>query len=146
MTIFRGGKHSSVMVEIYSTVWEGLKENQECTNSTYFLLCLQKMMFLTGTIQHHVILASACQQPDSIGLGNSLYCVHGGYWNFSMRCKKGACLKNSMYYHSFLQDTPDFLRHIEEIKTEPIPSGCFPVSIDVVGLYSSNIPLEEGIQ
>ena len=46
---------------------------------------------------------------------------------------------------SYLQDTPDFLRHLEELKKEDLPDNCFPVSIDVVGLYN-NIPHEEGIQ
>ena len=46
---------------------------------------------------------------------------------------------------SYLQDTPDFLRHLEELKKEPLPKDCFPVSIDVVGLYN-NIPHEEGIE
>ena len=35
---------------------------------------------------------------------------------------------------SYLQDTPDFLRHIEELKKEPLPANAFPISIDVVGL------------
>ena len=46
---------------------------------------------------------------------------------------------------AYLQDTPDFLRHLEDLKSEPIPEGAFPVSIDVVGLYS-NIPHSEGIE
>ena len=46
---------------------------------------------------------------------------------------------------SYLQDTPDFLRHLETLNQSPIPAGAFPVSIDVVGLYS-NIPHEEGIK
>jgi hypothetical protein len=45
---------------------------------------------------------------------------------------------------SYLQDTPDLHRHFEELKKTDLPSGAFPVSIDVVGLYS-NIPLNEGI-
>jgi hypothetical protein len=45
---------------------------------------------------------------------------------------------------SFLQDTPDLLRHFEELNKNDLPPGAFPVSIDVVGLYS-NIPIEEGI-
>ena len=36
---------------------------------------------------------------------------------------------------SFLQDTPDLLRHLEELKKTKLPEGTFPVSIDVVGLY-----------
>ena len=46
---------------------------------------------------------------------------------------------------SYLQDTPDFLRHIEKLKKTPLPKGSFPVSIDVVGLYG-NIPHDEGIK
>ena len=45
---------------------------------------------------------------------------------------------------AFLQDTPDLLRHIDVLNTIPMPPNSFPVSIDVVGLYS-NIPTEEGI-
>jgi hypothetical protein len=44
----------------------------------------------------------------------------------------------------FLQDTPDFLRQQEILHERPLPWGAFPVSIDVVGLYS-NIPTEEGL-
>ena len=46
---------------------------------------------------------------------------------------------------SYIQDTPDFLRHIEDLKSSKLPRGSFPVSIDVVGLYG-NIPHEEGIK
>ena len=46
---------------------------------------------------------------------------------------------------SYLQDTPDFLRHLEELKKIKLPENSFPISIDVVGLYN-NIPHEEGIQ
>jgi hypothetical protein len=45
---------------------------------------------------------------------------------------------------SYLQDTPDFLRQIEQLNETTLPDDCFPVSIDVVGLYS-NIPNEEGL-
>jgi hypothetical protein len=45
---------------------------------------------------------------------------------------------------SFLQDTPDLLRHFEELNKTDLLPGAFPVSIDVVGLYS-NIPIKEGI-
>jgi hypothetical protein len=45
---------------------------------------------------------------------------------------------------AYLQDTPDLLRHMEILNNTPIPPNSFPVSIDVVGLYS-NIPTEEGI-
>ena len=43
---------------------------------------------------------------------------------------------------SYLQDTPDLLRQLEEMKTQRLPATRFPVSIDVVGLYS-NIPHDE---
>jgi hypothetical protein len=46
---------------------------------------------------------------------------------------------------SFLQDTPDLLRHFQSLNTKQIPPNAFPVSIDVTGLYS-NIPLTEGIK
>jgi hypothetical protein len=46
---------------------------------------------------------------------------------------------------SFLQDTPHLLRELESLKTTGIPQGAFPVSIDVVGLYT-NIPHNEGIE
>ena len=46
---------------------------------------------------------------------------------------------------SYLQDTPDLLRHIEELNKTPIPEGAFPVSINVTGLYS-NIPHKEVLE
>ena len=45
---------------------------------------------------------------------------------------------------SFLQDTPHLLRELEVLKTKGLPQGTFPVSIDVVGLYT-NIPHNEGV-
>ena len=46
---------------------------------------------------------------------------------------------------SFLQDTPDFLRNIEEINSEgPLPENSILVSIDVSALYT-NIPQDEGL-
>jgi hypothetical protein len=45
---------------------------------------------------------------------------------------------------SFIEDTPDFLRSLEELKTESLPKEAIPVTIDVVGLYS-NIPQDEAI-
>ena len=45
---------------------------------------------------------------------------------------------------SFLQDTPHLLRELELLKTKGLPQGTFPVSIDVVGLYT-NIPHNEGV-
>jgi hypothetical protein len=45
---------------------------------------------------------------------------------------------------AYLQDTPDLLRHIEKLNETQLPPNSFPVSIDVVGLYT-NIPTEEGI-
>ena len=47
---------------------------------------------------------------------------------------------------SYLQDTPDFLRFIEDIKAEgPLPANTILVSIDVSGLYT-NIPQDEGLE
>ena len=47
---------------------------------------------------------------------------------------------------SYLQDTPDFLRSIQEInKGEPLPSQATLVTIDVSALYT-NIPKTEGLQ
>ena len=49
-------------------------------------------------------------------------------------------------HQSYLQDTPDFLRHIENINNEgPLPSNAILVSIDVSALYT-NIPQEEGLE
>ena len=47
---------------------------------------------------------------------------------------------------SYIQDTPDFLRHLDIInRNENLPSEAVPISIDVKGLYT-NIPIDEGIQ
>jgi hypothetical protein len=46
---------------------------------------------------------------------------------------------------SYLQDTPDLLRKLERWKDVTIPEDVFPVSIDVVGLYT-NIPHNEGTE
>jgi hypothetical protein len=46
---------------------------------------------------------------------------------------------------SFIEDTPDLLRAIEDLKQKQIPENAVPVTIDVVGLYS-NIPQEEAIE
>ena len=47
---------------------------------------------------------------------------------------------------SFLQDTPDFLRNLEEINNEgPLPANSILVSIDVSALYT-NIPQDEGLK
>jgi len=46
---------------------------------------------------------------------------------------------------SFIEDTPDLLRALEDLKKEKLPMNAIPVTIDVVGLYS-NIPQEEAIQ
>ena len=52
----------------------------------------------------------------------------------------------SMKHPSFLQDTPDFLRIIEDINSEgPLPGNSILVSIDVSGLYT-NIPQDEGLE
>jgi hypothetical protein len=44
----------------------------------------------------------------------------------------------------FLHNIPDVLKHFGTLNTMEIPQDAFPVSINVLGLYS-NIPLEEGI-
>jgi hypothetical protein len=46
---------------------------------------------------------------------------------------------------SFLQDTPDFLRSLEELNKELIPDNAILVTIDVSGLYT-NIQQEEGLE
>jgi hypothetical protein len=46
---------------------------------------------------------------------------------------------------SYLQDTPHFLRELETLKNTVIPQNSFPISVDVVGLYT-NIPHNEGIE
>ena len=46
---------------------------------------------------------------------------------------------------SYIQDTPDILRHFEDLKTKTFPPQTFPVSIDVVALYPS-IPHNEAIE
>ena len=52
----------------------------------------------------------------------------------------------STKHPSFLQDTPDFLRFVEEINLEgPLPDNSILVSIDVTGLYT-NIPQDEGLE
>ena len=51
----------------------------------------------------------------------------------------------STKHPSYLQDTPDFLRAVEELnKLGQIPDNAILVSIDVSGLYT-NIPQEEGL-
>ena len=37
---------------------------------------------------------------------------------------------------SFIEDTPDLLRAIEDLKQKQIPDHAIPVTTDVVGLYS----------
>ena len=50
-----------------------------------------------------------------------------------------------MEHPSYLQDTPDFLRIIEDNNAEgPLPENSVLVSIDVSGLYT-NIPQDEGL-
>ena len=39
-------EQSNVIVEIYSSVWKGSKENQEWTNGDYFQLVLYIFLFL----------------------------------------------------------------------------------------------------
>ncbi len=46
---------------------------------------------------------------------------------------------------SFIEDTPDLLRAIEDLKQKQIPENADPVTINVVGL-NRNIPQEEAIE
>ena len=49
-------------------------------------------------------------------------------------------------HDSYLQDTPDFLRHIEELNSKmTLPENAILVSMDVSALYT-NIPLSEGLE
>ena len=49
-------------------------------------------------------------------------------------------------HNTYLQDTPDFLRKIEEINENgPLPDNAILVTLDVKSLYT-NIPHEEGIK
>jgi len=54
--------------------------------------------------------------------------------------------KNLVYnIPSYIEDTPDLLRKFEDFNQKhTFPENCFPVSLDVVGLYS-NIRKEDGI-
>ena len=56
-------------------------------------------------------------------------------------------IEESSYSHqTYLQDTPDFLREIENINAGPkLPENSLLVSMDVIGLYD-NIPNDEGIE
>jgi hypothetical protein len=55
-------------------------------------------------------------------------------------------IKNAGKSHSsYLEDTPDFLRHIEHLNnTQIIPDNAMLVVLDVIGLYD-NIPPDEGV-
>jgi hypothetical protein len=46
---------------------------------------------------------------------------------------------------SYLQDTPDLPRKLEEFKSVTLSEDVFPASINVVGLYT-NIPNDEGLE
>ena len=49
-------------------------------------------------------------------------------------------------HESYIEDTPDVLRHIEEINSgEKLPENALLVVIDVIGLYD-NIPPCEGVK
>ena len=49
-------------------------------------------------------------------------------------------------HEAFLEDTPHFLRHVEEINQQgPLPDNAKIVVVDVIGLYP-NIPPDEGVQ
>ena len=61
------------------------------------------------------------------------------------RNARGLIILKSTKFLYDLQDTPDLLRQLEDLKKTPLPSNTLPVSIDVVGLYS-NIPHDEAIK
>ena len=49
-------------------------------------------------------------------------------------------------HHSFIQDTPDFLREIEALnENQNLPANTVLVTIDVSALYT-NIPQNEGLE
>ena len=49
-------------------------------------------------------------------------------------------------HQSFIQDTPDFLRHIRDVNEgEPLPENTLLVTIDAIGCYM-NIPQNEGVK
>ena len=56
-------------------------------------------------------------------------------------------IKSNVTQHpSYLQDTPDFLRHLQEINQEgKLPKNTLVVTWDVVGLFT-NIPHTEGME
>ena len=48
-------------------------------------------------------------------------------------------------HESYIEDTPDFLRNIEEINmNKEIPTNALLATIDVIGLFT-NIPHKDGI-
>ena len=48
-------------------------------------------------------------------------------------------------HETYLEDTPDFLRKVEELNKKVIlPENALLVTIDIIGLFT-NIPQEEGI-
>ena len=51
----------------------------------------------------------------------------------------------SNLHPSYLQDTPDFLRCIEEINKDDLPANSILFSVDVTGLYT-NIPQDDGLE
>ena len=51
----------------------------------------------------------------------------------------------SNLHPSYLQDTPDFLRCIEEINKDNLPANSILFSVDVTGLYT-NIPQDDGLE
>ena len=51
----------------------------------------------------------------------------------------------SNLHPSYPQDTPDFLRCIEEINKDNLPANSIRFSVDVTGLYT-NIPQDDGLQ
>ena len=68
--------------------------------------------------------------------------------NFSLKIWTNE-LKNdnplSNLHPSYLQDTPDFFRCIEEINKDNLPANSILFSVDVTGLYT-NIPQDDGLE
>ena len=48
-------------------------------------------------------------------------------------------------HESYLKDTPDFIRKIEELNSKGLPENTLIVTMDVSGLFT-NIPKEEGLE
>ena len=65
-------------------------------------------------------------------------------WENVSKFKKHFIKEPGTTNHTYLQDTPDFLRHIEEINQSEDLENALLVMLNVVGLFT-NIPEEDGI-